>query len=333
MRLSVVVVNWNSREDLRACLASLRAQSHQDLEVIVVDNGSADGSAVMVAAEFEECRLLAGTTNLGFAEGCNRGIEAATGPWIVMLNNDTIADPGWARALVNAATAAPADCGMLQSLMLFMDRPDTINSTGIELTASGGGRDRAEHRPRPAADQVEPEEIFCPTAGAAAYRRTMLEAIRLSDGYFDRNHFLYLEDLDLGWRARIAGWTARYIPQAVVYHKWHGSSGRHGRSWLAFLAGINRIRTLLKNASPLFLVRASPRWAAAVVEVMWYGRPRALGHLLRAIRGSLALRREVSAMARVRRRAVERAWVSASRATSMRGADAAGRHANTSADT
>src|SRR6185503_9189540 len=99
--------NWNSLEDLKACLTSLRAQSHREIEIVVVDNGSSDGSSDMVVAEFPECRLLREAQNLGFAQACNLGIEASRGPWVAMLNNDTVADPDWARGLVAAAEAAP----------------------------------------------------------------------------------------------------------------------------------------------------------------------------------------------------------------------------------
>jgi GT2 family glycosyltransferase len=145
---------------------------------------------------------------------------------------------------------------MLQSLLLYQSRRDTINSTGVELTRSGGGRDRKEGQPR-AAGEV-PDEVFCPTAGAAAYRRTMLEAVHMSGGYFDRSHFMYYEDMDLGWRARLAGFSAQYVPGSVVYHRWHGSTERRGRSWLLATAGINRLRTILKNASPGLVVLAIP---------------------------------------------------------------------------
>jgi hypothetical protein len=308
MRLSVVIVNWNSRNDLRDCLMSLSGQAHADLEVIVVDNGSTDGSVQMVSSEFADCRLLQHAANLGFAEGCNRGIEVSSGEWVAMLNNDVVADAGWARALVAAAEQAPDDCGMLQSLLLFLNRPDTINSTGLELTPRGGGRDRDENRPRAAASQ-SPRALFCVTAGAAAYRRAMLNAIRLSTGYFDRHHFMYFEDLDLGWRARIAGWTAHYVPESVVYHKWHGSADRHGPSWLTVTSGINRIRTLLKNASPLFFAKNIPFCLAWVGAVMRQGGISALVRAADAIRRSVALRREVSAMAAVDRRSVERQWI------------------------
>jgi GT2 family glycosyltransferase len=308
VRLSIVIVNWNSRDDLRRCLESMRAQTLRDIEVIVVDNGSTDGSTAMAAAEFPDCRLLAQSDNVGFAEGCNRGIEVSTGDWVAMLNNDCIADPRWAQALVDAADRAPASCGMLQSLMLFLERPGTINSTGIELTALGSGRDRHRDRPWPNDASRREAAIFCPTAGAAAYRRTMLDAIRLSTGYFDRTHFMYSEDLDLGWRARLAGWDAVYVPASMVRHKWHGSTDRHGASWLAVLSGINRVRTLIKNGSPSLIARTSPVTIVETLEIARHAGRDGLRRLHAAVRESLAARAEVTKMARVGRRSVERAW-------------------------
>lgn len=309
VRLSVVIVNWNSREELRACLSSLKSQTHQDLEIIIVDNGSSDGSAEMVSADFPQCRLIRQTENLGFAEGCNRGIEAATGPWIAMLNNDCVADSNWARALVEAAGHAHPTCGMLQSLLLFLDRPTTINSTGIELTAHGAGRDRDRDRSRTTAEVLTAQPIFCPTAGAAAYRRTMLDAIRLSTGYFDRDYFMYLEDLDLGWRARLAGWSAQFVPDSIAFHKWHGSSDRHSRAWLTTTVRINRIRTLLKNASFRFMAKTITQYSFEVIEELQHGRLQMAGRLARVVWRSLALRSTVSAMARVDRGELEREWV------------------------
>jgi len=307
-RLSVVIVNWNSREDLRACLASLAAQTLRELETIVVDNGSTDGSADMTAIEFPSARIVRLSANLGFAEGCNRGIAVAGAPWIAMLNNDTVADSAWAAALADAAAAAPARCGMLQSLMLFRDRPGIVNSTGLELTRGGAGRDRWEETPRPPADDRAPQEIFCPTAGAAAYRRDMLDQIRLDDdGWFDRRHFMYFEDLDLGWRARLAGWTALYVPASIVFHTWHGSVGRHGASWLEVIASTNRTRTLFKNASARFILGATPELAGDVVMVTRHGGLKALGGLIAAVRDSLRQRADVTRMIRADRHTVERA--------------------------
>ena len=203
MLLSVIIVNWNSRDDLHACLTSLGSQTHDALDVVVVDNGSEDDSVEMVQRDFPAFLLLPQQDNLGFAEGCNRGIDASRGEWIALLNNDAVAEPAWAAELVAAAEHAAPTCGMLQSLMLYEKFPDKVNSTGIELTRSGRGHDRhdGERRPIPGGPW---EEIFCPTGGAAAFRKTMLMQLRLPSGYLDRNHFCYYEDLDLGWRARLA---------------------------------------------------------------------------------------------------------------------------------
>jgi GT2 family glycosyltransferase len=306
MLLSVVVVNWNSIEDLRQCLESLRTQTVQRLEVIVVDNGSEDGSADMVAAEFPEVFLVRETENLGFAEACNRGIVASHGEWVAMLNNDAVAEPDWAKALVDAATAAPADCGMLQSLLLYQLRPETVNSAGIELTRSGGGRDRKEGEPR--GSSTEPEEIFCPTAGAAAYRRTMLDSIRIAGGYFDREHFMYFEDMDLGWRARLAGFSAKFVPGSVVLHRWHGSTERHGRAWLKAIANTNRVRTILKNASFALILSSAPATLEGAFNVARHGGVAGLWALMRAIPQSLSVRAEVTRLSRVSRRDVEAVW-------------------------
>ena len=307
MKLAVVVVNWNSRDDLAACLESLRKQTHRDLQIVVVDNGSADGSAQMVREKFPECVLLPQDDNLGFAEACNLGVEATDAEWVAMLNNDAVADPRWAEALVNVASASPPDCGMLQSVLVFLDRPDTINSTGIDITRRGGGIDRREggRYPQP----LEAEEIFCVTAGAAAYRRSMLEAIKLPGGYFDKHHFMYYEDLDLGWRARLHGFHARLVPDSVVHHRYHGSTSRRGKSWLVVLSKTNRLRTLVKNASLPFIMTTMPHTFNELVDVLWHGGPKAALSLPRAIMQSLRERKLVTAMAVTERRALERRWV------------------------
>jgi len=306
MRLSVVIVNWNSRDDLAECLESMVAQTHQDLEVIVVDNGSQDGSVAMVRERYSRFRVLDEGKNLGFAEGCNRGIAAASGEWVAMLNNDTVAEPRWAEALVAAADVGPPELGMLQSLMLFMQKPDVVNSTGIELDRYGSGVDRGEGASR--ANAQQPAEIFCCCAGAAAYRRSMLEQIKLKSGYFDRQHFMYSEDLDLGWRARLAGWSARYVPDSVVLHRYHGSSDRHGPLWLQTMGTTNRVRTLLKNGSlrliatqSLALLRLSFKLGRQAGADGWRA-------LARAVKSGIGTRSEVNALCKHSRLDVEARW-------------------------
>lgn len=306
MLLSVVIVNWNSRDDLRRCLESLRDQTHRELEIIVVDNGSADDSVEMVQQGFPEAILIEAGENLGFAEGCNRGIKLSHGDWIAMLNNDTLADSNWAAELVKAARQAPPTCGMLQSLLLFLSTPDVINSTGIAMTRAARGYDRDGGRPKSQTPQAG--EIFCPTAGAAVYRRTMLECIKLPDGWFDRRHFMYLEDLDLGWRARLAGFEARFVPSSFVLHKHHGSSDRHGLSWLEVISRINRIRTLIKNGSTRFWIETLAITSSDLIAILRHGGTKALKTLAAAVASSLRSRSAINRIRKVSRRSVEKRW-------------------------
>lgn len=303
MLLSVVVVTWRARELLQACLQSLAAQSYGELEIIVVDNDSRDGSSEMVRSDFPQVTLIETGKNLGFAEGCNLGIDASRGEWVCMLNNDAVADVDWAQALVETARNVDDDCGMLQSLMLYMARPAVVNSTGIVLGHSGGGRDRFDGQPRESCQ--EPAEIFCPTAGAAAYRRTMLDEVRIDGGYFDRTHFMYFEDLDLGWRARLAGWRAFFVPSSVVHHVWHGTSDRHGRRWMERMAGNNKVRMWLKNASRPMLLRTTPQWISITFASVYRREWR---ELVTAARDGLRMRRQVDALRRSKRRHLEQRW-------------------------
>jgi GT2 family glycosyltransferase len=306
MLLSVIVVNWNSCVDLAECLSSLQEQTYPSLEVIVVDNGSTDGSLEMVRERFPAFVLLSYTDNLGFAEGCNRGIEASKGEWVALLNNDAVADRLWAERLVDAARKAPATRGMLQSEMFFLDRPGVINSMGLYLTRTGGAIDRLEGEPR---RPVEPEEIFCPTGGACAYRRTMLESIKLPVGYFDREYFMYAEDFDLGWRAQLAGWSAELAPGSIVHHRFHGSTARRGRAFFVVHTRANRLRTLIKNASPRFLLRTAHYTFYELCELSWHGGWRAVANLPTVLTESLRQRANIDRLASVRRVEIEKRWV------------------------
>jgi GT2 family glycosyltransferase len=136
----------------------------------------------------------------------------------------------------------------------------------------------------------------------------MLEAVHISGGYFDRSHFMYYEDMDLGWRARLAGFTAQYVPGSVVYHRWHGSTERRGRSWLLATAGVNRVRTILKNASLGQAVLAVPGLLEGAFNATRHGGLKGASALLRAIPQSLSARSEVTRMSRARRSDVENKW-------------------------
>ena len=306
--ISVLIVNWNGCDDLRRCLASLAAQSDPDFEVLVVDNGSRDLSCAMLHQEFPAVRLCAAGENLGFAEGCNRGLQAGVRPWVFMLNNDTRLDPGAIAALRAAARAGGPALGMLQARIVLMDRPELTNSTGILVRRDGGFIDRDFAAPLRPDDQ--PQEIFCVSAGAALYRRAMLEAVRLPTGVFDRDFFMYYEDVDLGWRCRLAGWTAEYVPAALVYHRFQGSASRQKRAFVASHCHANKVRTLLKNASLRYLGSVLPRVLLSdILPLFRHRRLAALGLLKAAVRDGLRQRPLVSQLAHEARHAIERQWV------------------------
>ena len=209
--ISVIVVNWNRRELLRACLASLRAQTHGDFETIVVDNGSTDGSAEMAEGEFG-ARLIRNAENRGFCAANNQGIAAARGEWIALLNNDAEAGAGWLEALARAFEGRP-ELGMAASKILVHEDPRRIDKAGHLMWPDGQNRGRGTG----ALDRGQfdcLEETLWPDGCAAMYRKRMLDEI----GGFDEDFFAYGDDAELGLRARLAGWPCLYVPDAVVRH-------------------------------------------------------------------------------------------------------------------
>lgn len=254
--VSVIVVNWNGLAYLQDCLASLRAQSYPALEVIVVDNGSTDGSVEYLRAEHTAgIRLVESATNTGFTGGNNLGIRAAKGAYVALLNNDAAAEPRWVEALVAAAEADPR-VGMCASKIYVWDRPGILDCAGLLVSGDGIGRGRARLEPDREEFRQE-EDALVPSACAALYRRSMLDEI----GLFDDEFFAYCEDTDLGLRGVIAGWRCRYVPEAAVRHRYSGSSAPHS-PFKAFQVERNRIWVVLK-CFPVSLAAVSPAYTLA----------------------------------------------------------------------
>jgi len=247
-RVSVIVLNWNGKRYLEECFLSLLAQTRPPDEIILVDNGSSDGSVEFVAERFPEVKVIRNGENLGFAEGNNVAIRIAQGDYIVTLNNDTRADPHWLEELVRAAEG-DRRVGMYASKMLFYYHAGIINSTGIRIDKAGIAWDRLGGE-RDDGLETEPIEVFGPCAGAALYHREMLEDV----GLFDEDFFCYHEDVDLAWRARLRGWRCIYNPRAVVHHI-HSGTGMEGTPFKNRLLGRNKIWTMVKNypAPQLFI--------------------------------------------------------------------------------
>ena len=239
-RIVVVIPNWNGKHLLARCLESLAAQVYRDMQIVVVDNHSTDGSCDYLATHFPDVQVISNAENRGFAVATNQGIRASASEYVVTLNNDVLADPEWLATLIRCVESDP-HIGMVASKMLFADRPHIINSAGICIDRVGIAWDcRGGELDNP--DEIEPQEIFGPCAGAALYRRDMLDEI----GLFDEDFFAYMEDVDLAWRARIAGWRCLYVPQARVLHH-HSATAKEGSPFKSFHLGRNKLWTLFKN--------------------------------------------------------------------------------------
>ncbi len=211
-QVQVIIVNWNGRAFLENCLQSLRRQSYRNFSVVLVDNGSTDGSAEFVSVRFPEVRLIALTENRGFSVANNCALRELTSPYAALLNNDATADPGWLAALVQALEETE-DAGFAASRMLCEDRPNTIDRCGDGYTLAGAALLRG--RGDPAARHGNRAWVFGACAGAALYRTAMLRDI----GLFDEDFFLLYEDVDLSFRAQLRGYKCLYVPEAVVYHR------------------------------------------------------------------------------------------------------------------
>jgi GT2 family glycosyltransferase len=231
--ISVIVVNWNRCVLLRACLESLQRQEGVRLEVIVVDNGSEDGSADMAAREFGGfTRLIRNAENRGFCAANNQGIRTARGAFVALLNNDAEAEPGWLNALQRVFDAGP-EIGMAASKIVTYDDPGRIDKAGHLIYPDGQNRGRGTGEPDDGRYD-RPEEVLWPDGCAAMYRKQMLDQI----GGFDEDFFAYGDDAELGLRARIAGWRCLYAPDAVV---------RHHRGSTLGLASARRVVLIERN--------------------------------------------------------------------------------------
>jgi len=261
---SVIILTWNGRDLLDECLESVLSQSFTDFETIVVDNGSTDGTVDFLRERWgERIRLVAMPCNRGFAGGNNAGIREARGTYIVLLNNDTAVDPGWLSALSGAIRRHP-DAGMFTPKILNYYRRDEIDNTGHVIYPDGLARGR--HRLEKDDGRFDEEgEVLHPSGCAGVYKREMFEFIGLLDDAF----FAYGEDVDLGLRARWAGWGCRYVPDAVVYHKYSATTGTYSPQ-KAFLVERNRLWVLFKNF-PLREILLSVPYTAGRYAMHWRG--------------------------------------------------------------
>jgi GT2 family glycosyltransferase len=277
MNVSIVVVAYRQREPLLECLAACRAAAAQvsGSQLIVVDNGS---MSEFVRQNFPDAELVSPGFNSGFAGGVARALAIAQGRWVALINDDATIEPD-ALAAMLAAGERSERIGAVAGQVRFSGTRDRINSAGIGVDRLGIATERLAGAAIEAAGEAC--EVFGASGCFALYRRAMLEQI----GGFDERFFAYLEDVDVAWRARAAGWSCAYEPRAVAYHRGSASS-RHGSAQKYFLVGRNRVRLLARNATARQLLAG---WLAIVAyDCAYVAYAAATDHTLAPLRGRLA---------------------------------------------
>lgn len=247
-KVTVVIPNYNGKNYIEGCLDSLYALRERDLfRVIVVDNGSTDGSLEFLRGRCSGAELIALPENTGFCHAVNVGIAAADTPYVILLNNDTVVLEGFVGALVDALEEDERIFSA-SSRMLDWKDPARIDDAGDRYCVLGWAFSRGKGL---AAERFSaPAEVFSACGGAAIYRKSVLERI----GLFDEAHFAYLEDVDIGYRARIYGYVNRYAPEAKVLHAGSASSGSRYNEWKTKLVSANSVYLIGKNMPLLQLL-------------------------------------------------------------------------------
>lgn len=248
--ITVVIPNYNGMKYLAECMTSLcrEQQNAPGYEVLIIDNASVDGSVEYLQKEWcgEGVRLISLPENTGFCHAVNLGIREAKTPYVILLNNDTKAEAGFVRGLYDAIRENEKIFSV-SAKMLMWDRPELIDDAGDRYCVLGWAYSRGKGQP--AADYDKSVPVFSACGGAAIYRRSVFEEI----GYFDEEHFAYLEDTDIGYRARIYGYENWYAPKAVVYHVGSGTSGSRYNQFKTRYSSRNNVYLIYKNM-PLFQI-------------------------------------------------------------------------------
>jgi GT2 family glycosyltransferase len=277
---SVVIPTYNGESYVLALLQALRRQSFKDFEIILVDDASTDNTVSRVEKGFPEVRVIVNRQNGGFAASCNTGASAATGRILVLLNNDTEPDERWLEKLALAVVANPQAASFASKILLF-DRRDTLHTAGDLMGRDGIARNRGVWE----TDQGQFDrsaQIFSACGGAAAYRREVWQAL----GGYDEEFWMYLEDVDFGFRSRLAGWDAVLAPDAKVYHH---LSATGGGTLASYFVGRNSIRVIAKNLPLGLFWRNLPSILAAQARVSADAVENIRGAAARArLRGQLA---------------------------------------------
>ncbi len=307
-RVAVIIPTYNGVAYLVPCLASLRRQTYRDFAILIVDDGGTDETAAVLARDFPEVSLLALGTNRGLAHAQNAGIAATDSEFVAVLNNDTEAEPEWLARLVAAADTRPETWAVAGKLRLF-DRRAVLHAAGDGFGTDGVPRNLGVWEE----DRGQWDDgrwLWGPQGGAALYRRAALDALS-GPGIgtpYDESFFMYCEDVDLNWRAQLAGYETAFAPDAIVYHH---LSATGGGALASYYVGRNMLAVLVKDV-PGDLLRC--HWRAMLAAQLRFTAESAR-HLredaARArLRGQIAFFRMVPRLLAARRATLARQRVS-----------------------
>lgn len=245
--VSIIIPNYNGGSFIRDCIDSLTIQSYRDFEIIVVDNDSKDGSADIVENEYKDVRIKRLDQNYGFSRAVNEGLRMSGSPFVLLLNSDTRAEEGFVEALVETIKRDDRIFSVA-SKMIQMKDPDKLDGAGDLYSAFGWAYARGKGRS--SAGYTREAKVFAACGGAAIYRRSILDEI----GWFDEFHFAYLEDTDIGYRARIMGYSNIYCPEARVYHVGSGVTGSRYNDFKIRISARNNMYLIMKNMPALQVI-------------------------------------------------------------------------------
>jgi len=282
-KVSVIIVNWNGEKFLERCLTALMDQTVKPHEIILVDNASSDGS-IEIARRFPLVRLIALDWNTGFARGNNLAIEAASeeSEWIGLINPDAFAEPHWLKALLEMAEANPG-FDVFGSKLVNAGDPTLLDGAGDAYHFSGLVWRMGHGSPVPTTVESE-SEVFSPCAAAALYRRSALREL----GGFDEDYFCYVEDVDLGFRLRLAGHRCLYVPQSMAYHVGSGTTGGQHSDFAMYHGHRNLVWTFVKDMPGfLFWLLLPLHVTLNLISIIWFALRGRGGVIWRAKRDAI----------------------------------------------
>lgn len=255
--VSVIIVTWNSAPFLRRCLAALASQSYPNLELIHIDNASADDSVTVVRELAPNARQIINDANLGFSAAVNQGVRVARGEFVLLLNPDAFLEPDYVGKLAAALTGT---LGMATGKLLKADT-NLIDSKGIRMTRAGRHFDIDQGVPdsRQPADDT-PIEVFGVSGAAAMYSMSFIRDVTIGGEFLDEDFFTFREDADVAWRGRLLGWRAIYVPDAVAHHvRTVTPEKRRSLSAITNMHGVkNRFLLRLKSEGLYLAIRNAP---------------------------------------------------------------------------